>query len=147
MPARGDIADQLGLLLEDFAEDGTAAITKGDLCLLRAGKTKKIVLLSDPGPYGVAVEDIAKSATGRIALRGIIYIDEGNDAALTKGDIVIPSGTTIGDVKKSTTTDFSSNYIASQLKELRLIVGMALDTIAKDATGRILLGPQVGLSD
>ena len=145
--ARGDIADNLGLLIEDFAEDGTAAITKGDLCLLRAGKTKKIVALSDPGPYGVAVEDIAKSATGRIALRGIIYMDEGNDAPLSKGDIVIPSGTTVGDIKTATTTNFSSNYVASQIKELRLIVGMALDALTKDGSGRILLGPQVGLSD
>ena len=145
--ARGDIATEIGLWIEDFAEDGTGALVIGDLCIIRAGKMKKITAVTDAGPYGVVLDTVVKSGTGRLAIRGIIYMDEGNDGALTKGDIVIPSGTTLGDIKKGATTDFSANYVQAQIKELRLMLGMALDAIAKDASGRIMLGPQVGLSD
>lgn len=145
--AKGDYVSEISTRIEPYTEDGTAAITKGDLCIFRVGKVKKIVAATDQGVYGTAVEDIAKSAKGRIILEGVVEMDEGNDGAVTAGDILIPSATTVGDVKKGATVDFSKNYVKSEVREVRLIVGMALDDIAKDKTGRVLLGFRAGLSD
>ena len=130
-----------------LVEDGTAAIVKGDLCIIRAGKFKKITATGDAGPYVVAVEATAKSATGRAIIDGIVDMDEGNDGALTLGDLLIPSGTTLGDVKKATTTDYSSNNSQAVFREIRLQIGMAYEAISKDGTGRVLLGYRAGLSD
>ncbi len=146
--ARGDIAS-LGVppLIISVVEDGTVAIVKGDLCILRVGKVKKITAITDPGKYVVAVEAIAKSGTGRVIVEGVVEMDEGNDGAVTLGDILIPSGSTLGDVKKGTTTQNSATYVQAEQKEPRLIVGMALEDIAKNATGKVLLGTHAGISD
>lgn len=147
--ARGDVASEINARIKKVTEDGTAAITKGDLCIVRAGLVKKITAVTDVGPYCVTIEDIAKSATGRVIFEGVVQMSEGNDGALTFGDIVIPSGTTLGDVKKGTTADFSATYVQAEVKELRLIVGIVWEGggIAKDGTGEILLGFRTGLSD
>lgn len=146
--SRGDIPSAINMRVMKFTEDGTAAITKGDLCIMRVGKIKKITAVSDTGPYVVAVEDIAKSGSGRVAMPGtVVEMDEGNDSAVTAGDILIPSGTTLGDVKKGTTADFSATYVQSEVKALKLIVGMALEDISQDGTGSVLLGCFSGKSD
>ena len=124
--ARGDIDSEISPRIMTLVEDGTGAIVKGDLCILRVGKVKKITAATDFGIYVTAIEDIAKSATGRAIIEGIVEMDEGNDAAVTLGDVLIPSGTTLGDVKKGRTAALSSNYVLADVREhVELNVGMS----------------------
>jgi len=145
--ARGNVVSEIGARYITLTEDGTAAIVKGDLCIIRAGLVKKVTADSDTAPYCVAVEAIAKSGSGRVLIEGVVQMDEGNIGALTLGDYVIPKAST-WDVQKAGTTDYSSNYVKANHTANRLIVGMVLEAIAKDGTGKILLIPnQLGLSD
>ena len=123
-----------------LTEDGTAAIVKGDLCIIRAGKVMKIVAATNPGPYVIAEEAIAKSGSGLCIFEGIVTITEGNDAAATLGDVLVPSATTVGHLRPSTVTDFSSNYVQAEVQEIYLQVGIAWEAISKDGTGDMLLG-------
>ncbi len=144
--AVGDVDSEIGARFIQLTEDNTSAIVKGDLCVLRAGKVHDAQNTTDAGPYVVAVEAITKAGTGRCLLEGIVEVAEDNVAAVPLGNFVKPGTTAKTKVQLAEATDFSSNYVQSQTKELRLIVGMAYEAITKNGTGRILLGYRAGIS-
>lgn len=144
--AVGDVDSEIGARYLQVTEDGTHAITKGDLCVLRAGKVHQVQAATDQGPYVVAVENILISGTGRVLVQGIVEVAEDNLSGLYLGMLVKPGATAKTKVQKAEATDFSSNYIQSQVKELKLIVGMVYETITQNGSGRILLGYYAGIS-
>lgn len=154
---------EVGARYIKLTENGTADIAKGDLCVIRAGLVKKIVNATDPGPYVVAKEAVLTSSDGVFLLEGVIEMDEGADGAVTTGDLAVPSGTTIGDVKagvvtqavfddNASVTDFVGGDTgftfpgSTDTDELRHTVGMFLDSGASDGTYAVLLGFRSGLS-
>lgn len=142
----GDVDSEIGARYIQLTEDGTAAIVKGDLCVLRAGKVHQVQAATDQGPYVAAVEAIAKSGTGRCLIEGIVELAEDNIGNLSLGWLVKPGSTTKTKVQKARATDFSSNYVQSSALELSLIVGICYEAITKASYGRILLGYRAGLS-
>ena|SRR3972149_2224772 len=146
--AVGDIISEIGYRVRKLTEDGTAAITKGQLSIIRVGKIKLITASTDKAPYAVPIEDFAKSGTGRALVDGVIEMTEDNSAALTLGDNVIPGATTLGTIKKGATGNISSNYVQAAINEILFLgVGEAYEDISKNAVGPILLGNRLGRAD
>jgi hypothetical protein len=144
--AVGDVDSEIGARYIQLTEDGTSAIVKGDLCVVRAGKVHDAQNATDQGPYVVAVEAIAKSGTGRCLIEGIVELAEDNVGNISLGWLVKPGTTTKTKIQKARATDFSSNYVQSDALQLSLIVGTAYEAITKASYGRILLGYRAGNS-
>jgi hypothetical protein len=103
MPSAGDIDMTHDFFLLPSSKNATAAINKGDIVTLQAGRRFAI---GDKGPYGVANQAIASGADmkGKVVIDGVVYVAAVGAIAQFAG--VMPangtqvSGTTgIGDTK------------------------------------------------
>jgi len=83
------------------------------------------------GPFGVAIEDIASGAKGKVIVKGIVEVKAGADPGgdISAFDMLVASTTTAGSVGTGVKgTDTFEEY-----------VGIALEAIAEGGTGKMLL--------
>ncbi len=101
MPIAGDIDMTHDFFLLPSSKNATAAIAKGDIVTLSAGRK---FAAGDKGPYGVAREAVSSGADmkGKVAIDGVVYVKA--VGAISQFSTVMPangtevSGTTgIGD--------------------------------------------------
>jgi len=125
----GDIAKEAGLVVISItaAED----ITKGDVVTLVDGNIADVGA-GEVGPFGVALEAIANTETGIVAIEGEVYIQSGA-AGFTAFALLMPSEVA---GEEGQVVDVAAPVFNE-------VVGMALEAataVAGGTPGRVRLG-------
>ncbi len=84
-------------------------------------------------PIGVALEDIASGAKGPIMVSGVCYVANGDDTT------AIDAGAVVGDYGGTTT----GTVVAKTDSATGYQIGLALDAIAANGLGRIIVKPGI----
>ncbi len=120
MPSAGDIDMTHDFFLLPSSKNATAAIAKGDIVTLSAGRK---FAAGDKGPYGVATQAIASGADmkGKVIIDGVVYVKA--VGAILQFSAVMPASAT----QVSACTGFADSGLGS---------GFWLGDIAFDAAAQ-----------
>lgn len=139
--AAGDVVYEYAYMLLPTSKNATAAINKGEVVSLKDGRK---CAAADPGPFGVAVTNIANGADmkGKVLIKGVVDVvasgqigqfnfvkpdSDGKVAQASKISVSVPSGST-SVLSKSAQPDLTE---AGSIPPDGL-VGMALDAASSN---------------